>query len=276
LASAVSFDLLQNPPPPKYLSISDPHFTNVVLVQKKKSITKTRFMKPLIVALFAMTGLVANAQKKYHATILDIDNNIVARGLFQTVNDSSLTVLVENVPVDISYSDINVLKIEKNGSGIEFSKLGSSLATGLIDGATTTSSSDSTADSTKSKPIISQENKRALLKKADMLLQQLLDGMDDVAAVTISGSLEKFSSKSKLMREYSFDEEPGPKKKPATSTPTVMVMVKPAVPKTKSPAVGSVVAISLPARPATVTVPTKSGNKQAKGVPISARNINKH
>jgi len=237
-------------------------------------------MKSFIIAICALAALTATAQKKYHATIFDTDNNIVARGVFQTVNDSSLIVLVESLPVEIRYNDINLLKIEKNGSGIEFSKLGSSLATGLIDGVTTPSSTDSTTDSTRSKPFISQENKEALLKKADMLLQQLLDGMDDVASFTIAGSLEKFGSKLKLMREYSYEEEPEKKQSPKTMV--VGVMIKPAIPKTKSPAVngtiilpGHTVTAPSSSRPPAVTVPTTSGIKKSNAVAVSS-NLNKH
>jgi hypothetical protein len=46
----------------------------------------------------------------YHAIVIDVDNNVIVRGLFQAIEDSNVVIVVDNVPINISYKDINLLK----------------------------------------------------------------------------------------------------------------------------------------------------------------------
>jgi hypothetical protein len=225
-------------------------------------------MKKFLLPVFLLLCGFCQGQKKYHATVIDADNNVVARGLFQTVGDSSIVITVDNLPVTIFYNDINILKIEKNESSLEFAKLGSSMATEVVNKVTTPGT-----DSVAQKQIISQQSKTALLDKAGSLLQSLLDGLDDVATFTISRSLEKFTSKIKLMQEYSLDEEvvKTEPQKPAVG----IIQVKPVKPvkpikdfngtvkatQVSTPANNTVIVPTRPGRNA-VVVPTKPGKKE--------------
>ena len=169
-------------------------------------------MKKLILSSLLLISLSGFCQKaKIYATVFDSDNNPVARGAFKSAADSGVIILVDGMEIFVTAAEITVLKIEKNPSSNEFLKLGASTATEVVHYLINKPKSEPQAnvsDSTApTENIISTETKDVLFEKLGKLLQDLLNGKNDLAMVNINNSPEKFASKLRLLQEYSIDKE---------------------------------------------------------------------
>jgi hypothetical protein len=196
---------------------------------------KNLFLLPTLFILYALfVCSPCYAQKKFYATVFDEDNNPVARGFFKSAANSGIIILVAGMEVFINSSEISTLKIEKNPSTAQFLKLGvtagSEVASYLInkpkkdkivddevvkiDSIYNTIDSIAHGGNTQVAEHSSTENIGLLMETKDVLFQSLqelfqnlLIGTNDLATFSINQSREKFSTKLRLLQQYSIDKE---------------------------------------------------------------------
>jgi hypothetical protein len=148
---------------------------------------------------------------KLYATVFDEDNNPIARGLFKSAADSGVIILVDDMEIFVNATEITILKIEKNPSTSEFLKLGTTAATEvasyLINKPKKQQDTFSTDSIPLETPVIATETKDELFQRINKLVENLINGKNDLATMNINNSAEKFLSKLRLLQEYSMDKE---------------------------------------------------------------------
>ena len=169
-------------------------------------------MKKLLLFGLLIINIAGLCQKnKIYATVFDEDKNPIARGIFKSAADSGVIILVDDMEIFVNATEIAVLKIEKNSSKAEFIKLGAATATDMVSYLINRPKKESESEETDSigteaNPI-STETKDALFLRINNLIENLLNGKNDLATMNINNSSEKFLTKLRLLQEYSMEKE---------------------------------------------------------------------
>jgi hypothetical protein len=162
-----------------------------------------------IVLILFTQPVFSQKTKRFYATILDEANQPVGRGFLKSAGDSGIAIMIDDTEIFIYASEISTIKIEKNPSKTEFLKLGTSATSASVlyligkngrqnDDSSITDQGDRTIFVTT----ITQ-----LLPRIETLVQELLEGANDIAHFSINKSQHEFSGKLRLIQQYSFEKE---------------------------------------------------------------------